>query len=92
MPSTTSRDVSSVFASSAVITPSFPTLSIAAAMMVPIVGSLFAEMVPTWVIMSPLTGVDISWSASTTTATARSMPRLISIGFAPATTFFAPSR
>ena len=27
-----------------------------------------------------------------TTSTARSMPRLISIGFAPATTFFAPSR
>ena len=61
-------------------------------MMVPIVSSLLAEMVPTWAIMLPLTGVDMLRSSSTTASTARSMPRLISIGLAPATTFLAPSR
>ena len=33
------------------MTPSLPTFSIASAMIVPIVGSLFAEMVPTCAIM-----------------------------------------
>ena len=36
-----------LLASSTVITPSLPTLSIASAMIFPIVSSLFAEMVPT---------------------------------------------
>ena len=39
-----------------------------------------------------LTGFDIFLSSAVMTSTAFSMPRLISIGFAPATTFFAPSR
>jgi len=42
--------------------------------------------------MSPVTGFDIVLSSAVITATARSIPRLISIGFAPATTFFTPSR
>jgi hypothetical protein len=50
MPSTTSSVVSRLFASSTVITPSLPTLFIASAMISPIVGSLFAEIVPTWAI------------------------------------------
>ena len=48
-----------LLASSTVITPSLPTLSIASAMIFPIVSSLFAEMVPTWATMLPLTGFDI---------------------------------
>ena len=39
-----------LFASSTVMTPSFPTLPMASAMMLPIVSSLFAEIVPTWAI------------------------------------------
>jgi hypothetical protein len=92
IPSTISRDVSIVLAPSTVITPSFPTFSMASAMIVPIASSLFAEIVPTWATILPLTGVDIFLSSAVTTSTARSMPRLISIGFAPAATFFAPSR
>ena len=92
MPSTTSSDVSSVLASSTVITPSLPTLSIASAMILPIVRSLLAEIIPTWATMLPDTGRDIFLISSTMTSTAFSMPRLSSIGLAPATTFFAPSR
>ena len=92
MPSTTSSDVSRVRASSTVMTPSLPTLSIAWAMMRPMVSSLLAEICPTWAIMSPLTLRDSLSRLSTTEETAVSMPRLTSIGFAPATTFLAPSR
>ena len=49
-PSTTSSSVSRLLASSTVITPSLPTLSIASAMILPIVSSPLAEMVPTWAI------------------------------------------
>ena len=79
-------------ASSTVMTPSLPTLSIASAMIVPIVASLLAEMVPTCAIMLPLTLFDCARSRLTTASTAVSIPRLISIGLAPATTFLAPSR
>ena len=93
MPSTTSSEVSIDLASSTVITPSLPTFSIASAMILPIVASLFAEIVPTWAIIVPLDRPsDCFCSDSTTASTAFSMPRLSSIGFAPATTFFAPSR
>ena len=92
MPSTTSSDVSIERASSTVITPSLPTFSIASAMILPIVSSLLAEMVPTWPIMWPLTGFDSFFSSSTMTSTAFSMPRLSSIGLAPATTILMPSR
>ena len=58
MPSTTSRLVSIDLDSSTVMTPSLPTFSIASAMIVPIVSSLLAEIVPTWAIVLPLTGFD----------------------------------
>src|SRR5437870_9440825 len=50
MPSTTSRTVSADFDSSTVITPSLPTLSIASAIRLPIVLSLFAAIDATWAI------------------------------------------
>mgnify|MGYP003694457033 CR=1 FL=1 len=53
---------------------------------------MFAEIVPTCATMLPLTGFDIFLSSPVIASTAFSMPRLMSIGFAPATTFFAPSR
>ena len=43
-----------LLASSTVMTPSLPTFSIASAMILPIVSSLFAEIVPTWAIAVPL--------------------------------------
>ena len=81
-----------VLASSTVMTPSLPTFSIASAMILPIVSSLLAEMVPTWAIILPLTCLDRPCRLSTTAATAFSMPRLSSIGLAPAVTFLMPSR
>ncbi len=42
-----------VLASSTVMTPSLPTFSMASAMILPMVSSLLAEMVPTWAIMLP---------------------------------------
>ena len=81
-----------LLASSTVITPSLPTLSIASAMILPIVSSLLAEMVPTWATMLPPTSFFIFLSSAVIASTAFSMPRLMSIGLAPATTFFAPSR
>ena len=44
--------------SSTVMTPSLPTFFMASAMMVPICVSELAEMVPTWAIMSPETGLE----------------------------------
>ena len=79
-------------ASSTVMTPSLPTFSIASAMMRPIASSWFAEMVPTWAIIDPLTGLDILSSSAVIASTALSMPRLTAMGLAPAVTFFAPSR
>ena len=94
MPSTQSTVVSVPFASSTVITPSLPTFSIALAMRSPIVLSLLAEIAPTWAIfcLSSPTVLLIFFNSSTTLMTARSMPRLRSIGLAPAVTFFMPSR
>src|SRR5205807_2010047 len=93
MPSTTSRVVSRPFASSTVITPSLPTLSIALLMMSPMVASPLAEMVPTWAISFGSLVLLLSFFSSATTAsTALSMPRLISIGLLPAATSLAPSR
>ena len=93
MPSTTSSVVSSVLASSTVIVPSLPTLSIASEMMLPISSSLLAESVATWAISSALfTFLESLAMASTTAAEALSMPRLRAIGFAPAVMFLRPSR
>src|SRR6266403_610264 len=62
MPSTTSSWVSRVFDSSTVMTPSLPTFFMASAMILPMVSSLLAELVPTWAIMSRVAGVEKSSS------------------------------
>ncbi len=92
MPSTTSRVVSRPLASSTVMTPSLPTLSIACAMIPPISRSPFAEIVPTWAISLASTVFFIALIESTAFLTARSIPRLISIGLPPAVTILMPSR
>jgi hypothetical protein len=74
------------------MTPSLPTFSMASAMMPPMVSSLLAETVPTWAIIFPATGLLSFFSSSTTALTAFSMPRLMSMGLAPAVTFLLPSR
>ena len=79
--------------SSTVMTPSLPTLSIASAMILPTSSSLLAEIVPTCAIsLLVVVGFDCFFSSSTSTCTALSMPRLRSIGFMPAATYFMPSR
>src|SRR5205814_1137093 len=93
MPSTISSSVSRLFASSTVMTPSLPTFFIASARKRPISASPFDEMVPTWAISSfEVTFLELVLRCSTTASTARSTPRLRSIGFMPAATAFAPSR
>src|SRR5215203_4324007 len=93
MPSTTSSSVSAVLASSAVITPSLPTFCIACAIIWPMVVSPLAEMVPTCAISSLVeTFLARACRSLTTASTARSTPRLRSIGFMPAATDLAPSR
>src|SRR3972149_3571291 len=64
----------------------------ASAMMLPMVSSPFAEMVPICPIIFPLTGFEIFLISSTTTSTAFSMPRLSSIGLLPAGPLLSPSR
>ena len=92
IPSTTSRCVSRLLASSTVITPSLPTRSIASAMSWPICSSLFALMVPTCAMSSlPFTGVECFFSSSMACLVACSIPLFTSIGFAPAVMFFSPS-
>src|SRR5881398_2200495 len=92
MPSTTSSCVSRLLASSTVMTPSFPTFSIASAIKSPIARSPLADTMPTWAI-SALLLVDLEsfFSSSTTAVTALSTPRLRLIGSWPAATSFAPS-
>ena len=93
MPSTTSSSFSRPEPSSTVITPSLPTLSMASAMMLPMLSSELAEMEPTWAISLLVEqGLELALRASTATVTARSMPRLMSVGLAPAVTDFSPSR
>src|SRR2546425_11771435 len=92
MPSTTSSWVSRLLASSTVMTPSFPTFSIASAIKSPMVGSPLADTMPTWAI-SALLLVDLEsfFSSSTTAVTALSTPRLSLSGSGPAATSFAPA-
>ena len=93
MPSTTSSSLFSDLPSSTVITPSLPTLSIASAMILPTSASELAEIEPTWAIsLEVLHGLESFFSSSTIVATALSIPRLRSIGFIPAATYFIPSR
>src|SRR6185312_6276479 len=92
MPSTTSSVVSVVFASSTVMTPSSPTLSMASAIIVPMSGSLCAEMVATCSFSLRLaTGRDSCLSSATARRVPRSSPRLMSMALAPATTLRTPS-
>src|SRR5690242_6312471 len=92
MPSTSSSSFSSPLPSSTVITPSLPTLSIASAIVLPIDSSALAEIAPTCAIsLLVVQGLLIFLSSSTTAITALSMPRLRSIGFMPAATYFMPS-
>src|SRR5262245_34867008 len=92
MPSTTSSSVSSDLASSTVITPSLPTFFIASARNRATSWSPLAEMVPTWAISSlEVTFLEFFLRSSTIASTARSTPRLRSIGFMPAATALAPS-
>ena len=92
MPSTTSSSVSAVLASSTVITPSLPTFCIAWAIMSPIDLSPLDEIVPTCATSSDeLIFLARAWMSLTASITARSMPRLRSIGFMPAATSFVPS-
>src|SRR6266436_1345810 len=93
MPSTTSSSVSSDLASSTVMTPSLPTFFMASARNLPISASPLAEMVPTWAISSfEVTFLEFLTSSATTASTARSIPRLSSIGWMGAATDMAPSR
>src|SRR3989441_817631 len=92
MPSTTSSSVSSALASSTVMTPSLPTFCMAPAIILPIEVSPFAAMLPTWATSAEEPTFLARFSMSLTTAeTARSTPRLRSIGFMPAATDLAPS-
>ena len=92
MPSTTSQVVSAVFDSSIVITPSAETFSIASAISLPTYSSA-AETVATRAISSlSLTATEFALTDLTATSTALLIPFLTVIGFAPAATFFIPSR
>ena len=75
------------------MTPSFPTTFIASAINAPIVSSLFAEIVAICLILllSDPTSLEIFFRFFTNSVTALSIPRLRSIGFAPAATFFKPA-
>src|SRR5438876_7943256 len=93
MPSTTSSTVSADFDYSTVMTPSLPTFSIASAIRLPIVLSLFDAIVATWAIsFLSLVALEKPLRSLTTASTAASMPRLRPIGLAPAVTFLSPSR
>ncbi len=92
MPSVNSSSRPNVWPSSTFTTPSLPTFSIASAITSPISRSR-DEMLATRAMSSrPVISFDCVFRFSTTASTARSMPRLRPIGFAPAATFFRPSR
>ena len=75
------------------IVPSLPTLSIASAMISPMVVSQLAETVATCLISSlSFTFLAILSSCSTAAATALLMPRWMPMGLAPEVTYFRPSR
>ena len=77
--------------SSIVITPSWPTFSIASAINLPTSG-LAAEIEAICSISSfVFTSCDIFFKASTATSVALSIPRRIPTGFAPEVTFFIPA-
>ncbi len=92
MPSVNSSSRPKVWPSSTFTTPSLPTFSIASAITSPISRSR-EEMLATRAMSSrPETSFDCASRLATTASTAFSIPRLRAIGFAPAATFFIPSR
>src|SRR5437660_499936 len=76
------------------MTPSLPTFLIASAIMPPMALSLLAETVATCATISPssVTGLESRFTSATAASTALSTPRFRAMGFAPAATFFTPSR
>ncbi len=81
-----------VLESSTVITPLYPTFSMAPAIRPPISSSLLADIVATWMILSlSFTSWLCSLMCFTTASVALSMPFLTSMGFAPAVMFLIPS-
>ena len=65
----------------------------ASAMMLPMVSSPLAEMVPTWATsLRSLVGLEIFFSSAVTSSTAFSMPRFSCMGSWPAATSLEPSR
>src|SRR5690349_10399192 len=91
MPSVYSFSRPRLCPSSTVMTPSLPTLSMTSAMISPTSGSA-ALMAATAAICSRLsTGRDCFLISATTASTAASMPRLTTIGLAPAVTTRRPS-
>src|SRR6266571_1772907 len=91
MPSVNSSSVVTVWASSTVMTPSWPTLVNASPISLPISRSC-AEIVATCAIScSPLTGVAALSRATLIASTAESMPRFKAAGLAPAATLRRPA-
>jgi hypothetical protein len=75
-----------------VITPSFPTFSIASAIVLPISLSLLAETDATWEISSlSLMSLEFFLISSTAISTALSIPLFNSRGVMPAATDLSPS-
>ena len=75
------------------MTPSFPTFSMASAMMLPTFWSPFAETVATWAIsVRPFTCLLDFLMLPVTTSTDWSIPLLSFMGSCPAATSFMPSR
>ena len=92
IPSVNSSSSPNVWPSSTFTTPSLPTFSIASAITSPISRSR-EEIVATRAMSSlPSISTDCDFRLSVTAPTAASIPRFNPIGFAPAATFFNPSR
>src|SRR4029077_17470939 len=74
------------------MTPSLPTFCMASEIILPISVSPLAAIAPTWAVSAGVVIFLVRFFSSSTTAfTARSIPRLRSIGFMPAATALAPS-
>ncbi len=92
MPSTKSTVMPGASDSSIVTTPSGPTCASALATTPPTTSSSLAAIVATLTSSSPSTLRATRWSSATTAAVPSSMPRLSSIGLAPSSSAFMPSR
>jgi len=84
--------VSKPLPSSTVITPSFPTLSIASAIILPVDGSLFAEMAAIWEMsFFDSTGRESSVRATLAALTDLRIPETRFTGLTPAVRYLRPS-